>query len=414
MKLNSVTLSVIKDSRGEDTLRAEVKSGKIHAIAEVPSGKSRGSHEAFVLEPVKAVKKLDSIKEKILAADFKNQSDFDHFLIGLDATSNKKNLGGNLTLALSLAWARTKAKEEGVELYQYISSLFGKPLRKDVSFVPWPIFNVIEGGAHVHPELAEGQKNSLDIQEFQVIPTDHDFTKAFELGKQFYSKLKSYLEKKYNKENVVLGDEAGFSAPIKNNEEALQILSALIKANNFDLKIGLDIAANELFNRGSYFLNKKKYKVEELTHYYLDLFDKYRILSVEDPFGEEAFDDFANLKEEFLKKSGRKNSPFIITDDLTTTNPERLLTAIRKNSGGAIIIKPNQIGTLTETIEVAKMAEKAKWGKIVSHRSGETKDDFIADLAVGIQAWGIKAGAPARPERLAKYNRLLEIAEKFN
>lgn len=406
MRVNDLRIKVVPDSRGKDTLRAELKSGKTTLRAEVPSGKSRGNHEVFVLEPKKAIKKFESIKEQILKNDFKDQESFDDFLIALDNTPNKGNLGGNLILVLSMVWARAKAREEGGELYQYVNQLYGKKFDKKTFFMPWPIFNVIEGGVHA--------RNNLDFQEFQVIPQDYDFTKAFEVGNKFYNELKSVLEERCGKRNVSLGDEAGFSAPLKNNEAALEIIKDVIRKNNSDLKIGLDIAANQLFNKGHYFFDNRKFSPVELMDYYLNLTEKYDILSIEDPFFEDAFDDFANLKEEFLKRSGRKNSPFIITDDLTTTNPERFLTAIEKNAGGAIIVKPNQIGTLSETIKVAQMADRAGWGKVVSHRSGETKDDFIADLAVGIQAWGIKAGAPNKPERMAKYERLLKIQKSVS
>lgn len=395
MKLNEAELKIILDSRGEETLEAELKSDKFSASASVPSGKSRGAHEAFVLEPKLALQKIKSIKPQILSREFESQEEFDNFLISLDATPNKQNLGGNLILALSLAFARLKAKSEEKELFQYINQL----LRGSISLkLPRPIFNVINGGTHAN--------NNLNFQEFQIISAVSDFGMALGLGQEFYRKLKEFLEKKFGKENVSLGDEAGFSAAFKNNEETIEILAELIAKYNYPLRIGLDIAATQFYKDGYCFVDNKKYSAEELLEYYLKLIESYNILSLEDPFYEESFDDFAKLTQNLTQN---RRETLIIADDLTTTNPERLKIAIEKKAGNAILIKPNQIGTLTETLNVIKLAYENNWQAIVSHRSGETMDDFIADLAIGIAAWGIKAGAPAAPERMAKYERLLKI-----
>jgi enolase len=418
MKLIDANIKIIQDSRGKDTLEAELKSEDFSAIASVPSGKSKGTHEAFVLEPKKAIEKFQEIKPQILGREFESQEDFDNFLIKLDGTPNKQNLGGNLTLSLSLAFARLKAKNENLELFQYIKQ--NSKLKTQNSKLPKPIFNVINGGAH-----ATNPQSKLDFQEFQVIPEVEDFGIALSVAKEFYRRLGQFLENKFGKENITLGDEAGFSTPFKNNEEAIEILAELIAKNKYPLRIGLDIAATQMYQVSSkrYQVDGKEYSAEELKNLYLKLVDAYNILSVEDPFYEEAFDDSAKLnealcysiatrKEEEGGNRARKEK-LVITDDLTTTSPERLKTAIEKKSGNAILIKPNQIGTLTETLKVVKMAYENNWQAVVSHRSGETMDDFIADLSVAVGAWGIKSGAPAAPERLAKYERILAINSKF-
>ena len=402
MKVIKATIKIILDSHGEETLEAELKSGDILVSASVPSGKSKGAHEAFVLEPKKALEKFESIKPQILSREFETQEEFDNFLIQLDGTPNKQNLGANLILALSLAFGRLKAKSENKELFEYIRNNFQFSIFNFQS--PQPIFNMIEGGVHA--------KNKLDFQEFQVIPEVNDFGIALGLGQEFYRKLKEFLGQRFGKENVVLGDEAGFSCPFKKNEEAIEVLAELITKYNYPLKIGLDIAASQFYKDGQYLINGKNYSAEELKALYLKLIYAYKILSIEDPFYEESFDMFASLTSQINADGKQINADkqiLIITDDLTTTNPQGLQTAIDKKAGNAILIKPNQIGTLTETLNVVKLAYQNNWQAIVSHRSGETIDDFIADLAIGIAAWGIKAGAPAAPERMTKYERLLKI-----
>jgi len=401
MKILNVNLRIILDSRGKDTLEAELKNGNFSAKASVPAGKSTGKHEAFVLEPKKALEKFEEIKNLILEKDFENQEAFDNFLIQLDGTENKSNLGGNLILSLSLAFARLKAKSDNLELFEYISKLQNlKPKIKNLK----PIFNVINGGAH-----ATNKQSQLDFQEFQVIPEVEDFSLAFSMGKIFYRKLGDYLIEKFGKDNVVLGDEAGYSAPFQSSEEALDILAEVIAKYKHPLRIGLDVAASQFFKGDYYLIGGKKYSAEELKGYYLKLIETYNILSIEDPFSEESFDDFAKLAQDLARSHSKT---LIITDDLTATNFERLKKAINEKSGNAILIKPNQIGTLTETLKTIRLAYENNWQTIVSHRSGETVDDFIVDLAVGVNAWGLKSGAPAKPERLAKYERLLAIANK--
>ncbi len=404
MKIFDASVKIIKDSRGKETLEAELKSDSFSVLASAPSGESRGAHEAFVLEPKLALGKFAEIKGKILEESaswrINSQEEFDNFLISLDGTPNKSNLGGNLTLVLSLAFARLKAKSEGKELFKYIGDISG--IKHEVLRPPRPFFNVINGGAH-----ATHLESKLDFQEFQIILDTQDFGLALGLGQEFYRKLNEFLENKFGKENVILGDEAGFSCPFKSNEEAIEILADLILKHNYPLKIGLDVAASQFCKDGNYLIGGKNYSAEELENYYLQIIEAYKIFSIEDPFSEESFDDFAKLVQS-------KPETLIITDDLTTTNLKRLKIAIGKKSGNAILIKPNQIGTLTETIKVIKLAYKNNWQAVVSHRSGETMDSFIADLAVGVGAYGIKAGAPSAPERMAKYERILKISNCSN
>ncbi|OGM89559.1 hypothetical protein A3J77_01010, partial [Candidatus Wolfebacteria bacterium RBG_13_41_7] len=348
----------------------------------------------------------------------------------------KSNLGGNLTLVLSLTFARLKAKSENKELFQYIAQCLGSPMSQKLNgpilghqtslILPRPFFNVINGGAHAtHPE------SKLDFQEFQIIPDTQDFGLALGFGQEFYRKLKDFLENKFGKENVILGDEAGFSCPFKNNEEAIEILADLIAKYNYPLKIGLDTAATQFYlpaealakegKSGKYLIDGKSYSAEELKDFYLKLIEAYGIFSIEDPFFEESFDDFSGLMRDLQSKEIGNNfgksdfqKTLIIADDLTTTNFERLKVAIKKKSGNAILVKPNQIGTLTETLNVIKLAYENTWQAVISHRSGETMDSFIADLAAGAGAFGIKAGAPSAPERMAKYDRILKISNCSN
>ncbi|MBI5079540.1 phosphopyruvate hydratase [Candidatus Wolfebacteria bacterium] len=427
MKIADINAKIILDSRRKETIEVGLRAADFLSKASVPSGKSRGRHEAFVLEPRQAMEKLSEIKPLILSASaggrIENQRDFDNFLISLDASENKENLGGNLILALSLAFARLKAKSENLELFEYIRDNFQLPITllrsnspKGHYKLPRPIFNVINGGAH-----SAQPKSRLAFQEFQVIPTLNDFKIAFAVGKEFYFKLGNVLDKRFGAD-VRLGDEAGYSAPFKNNEEALEVLYELILKHRYPLKIGLDAAASQFYKsdaagkkskktQGFYLIDGKQIAAAELKDLYASMVRAYDIVSIEDPFEEESFEDFADLLARTSAQTEEKI--LIIADDLTVTNSKRLKTAIDKKSGNAILIKPNQIGTLTETLDVVELARQNGWQSVVSHRSGETMDDFIADLAVGVGAWGVKAGAPAKEERLAKYDRLLEISQKI-
>jgi enolase len=369
------------------------------ASASAPSGKSTGTHEAFVLEPSKALAMFESFKQDVLSKDFADQKEFDNFLIALDGTENKERIGGNLILVLSLAFAHIKAQEEGKELFRYIRDISGLEI-VGTRMVRYPIFNVINGGAHA--------ENKLDFQEFQVIPMVEGFAEALRVGKEFYEKLGEAIRQKFGAEHVTLGDEAGYSAPFESNEEAIALMKSVIAANNFQLRIGLDVAASGFFEDGGYMVEGKRMSSQELLGMYYDLIYRYNILALEDPFEQEAFGDFKTL---YQRLNQGNLDAMLITDDLTTTNPKRFDQAIREQVGNTILIKLNQIGSLTETLRVIRMAYSNNWKVIVSHRSGETMDDFIADLAVAVGAWGLKSGAPGKPERLVKYDRVIAIEE---
>ena len=393
MKISDANLKIILNSRGEETLEVALNMDMFLAKASAPSGKSRGSYEAAVLEPPEAISKFENIKPQILNNDWQTQEEFDKFLISLG--------GANLMLVLSLAFARLKAKIENIELFQYINNISQIKIEKFT--LPKPIFNIINGGVH------SGQQDcKLEFQEFQVIPIVDDFALGLSIVKEGYRKLGEFLVEKFEKNQVLLGDEAGYSAPFQSNEEVLDILWDFINEHNYPLRIGLDLAASQFYNKEKlvYFVDGKEYSAEELKKYYLELIDRYQLISLEDPFEEEDFDSFTKLREE-------AKDILIITDDLTTTNPERLKITIEKKAGNTILIKPNQIGTLTETLNVVRIAYENGWQAVVSHRSGETMDSFISDLAVGVGSWGLKAGAPGAPERLVKYERILEIREKI-
>ena len=404
MKLKEVEIRIISDSRGQETLEAEMESdsGK-KSQASIPSGKSRSAYEAFVLEPAKAKNIFEKeVKEKILEHNFSYQDKFDEFLIKLDGTSDKRRLGGNLILVLSLAWARLKAKEEKIELFRYINKIYRGGANIVHPTLPRMIFNMINGGAH--------GKNNLEFQEFQVIPQHATILEGLKEARKFYRALEKELDSKFGKDEIELGDEAGFSVDLKGNEQALKILKEVSRKvsflDKFSFDLSLDVAANSFYKDGKYEVNGEKWDVKELVDYYEHLIGKYGIMVMEDPFFEDAFHDFSELN--------KRKGIYIVADDLTSTNPHRISMAINNNSADAVIIKPNQIGSLTETIEASKLAHKAGWQLIVSHRSGETEDDFIADLAVGLNAWGIKAGAPETKYRLNKYFRLAEIEKKLN
>lgn len=403
MKIHDIAVAIIPDSRAQDTLEVTLSwdnNGQVvSAKASAPSGKSTGVHEAFVLDPAKAQAMLASIKQDILAKDFANQKEFDDFLITLDGTENKERIGGNLILTLSLAFARLKAQEEGKELFQYIRDISGLEIVGH-RMVKYPIFNVINGGAHAN--------NKLDFQEFQVIPMVDDFEEGYRIGKEYYEKLGEAIRQKFGADTVTLGDEAGYSAPFESNEDAIALMKSVIAANNYPLRIGMDVAATSFFTDGGYMVDGKRLSSQELLGIYYDLIFRYDILSFEDPFEQEAFNDFKMLYTR-LNQGGLDT--YIITDDLTTTNPKRFERAITEQVGNAILVKLNQIGSLTETLHVVRMAYSNNWKVIISHRSGETMDDFIADLAVAVGAWGLKSGAPGKPERTVKYDRVVAIEQ---
>lgn len=401
-----IKLNVIKDSRGHDTLEVSMNASGYVATASVPAGKSTGTHEAIALEPWKAVNMFEQIRPAIKNQEEATQKEFDSLLCELDGTENKSHLGANLTLALSLAFARIKSQQAQIPLWQFIASNTEK---KGKNKFPRPFFNVINGGVHVKVpsswQDAKGRLLRLDFQEFQITPSTDEYDVGLATAQEAYRKLKNELEKKFGTDHVRMGDEAGFFAPFKSNYEALECIHNLCEKSHYPLAVGMDAAASQMYESGLYRVEKHQIDASELKKLYESIIDEYGVVALEDPFDEEDFNHFAQLTKE-------AKDIHVITDDLTTTNTARLATAIEKKAGNTLLVKPNQIGTLTETLEAVSMAHKNGWETMVSHRSGETEDSFIADLAVGIGAWGFKSGAPATVYRMNKYNRLLQIYQE--
>jgi len=402
----SIKAKEILDSNGRPTIEVELIHGAAGFFASVPSGVSIGKYEAVELRDKdgKGVKKaIENIEKIIVPAlakeDPLNQKRIDGALIKLDGTKNKSKLGANAILAVSIAVCRFGAKTKKIPLYSYISQLFGKSA--SIQDLPKPSFNLIEGGKHGEVGLA--------FQEFMVVPQKETFQDNLKAGKAIYQELKKILEEKFGKKNVKLSAEGAFAPPIKRISEALDfILAAAEKAGQKGhFKIALDAAASEFFENNYYKAERTLFSKKELLDFYESLIEKYPIISIEDPFEENNFESFAELK----KGMGRK--AIIFGDDLTVSNVGRIELAREKKSISGLILKPNQIGTVTETLEAAKLARDFGWKIMVSNRAGETEDDFIADLAVGIGADFIKSGAPFPKERMAKYNRLLAIEKEL-
>lgn len=398
----------ILDSRGNPTLESEIwlESGVV-ASAAVPSGASTGSFEAVelrdggqrymgkgVLDAVQNVN--DRIAPEVIGLEASEQNYIDRVMIELDGTPNKASLGANAVLGVSLAIARAAAMDAQMPLWSYIGGLGPFSL-------PTPMMNVVNGGKHAD--------NNLDIQEFMIVPHGAEcFSEALRMGTETYHSLKKILAQKGL--STALGDEGGFAPNLRSNSEALEIIISAIEKAGYvpgeDISLALDVAATEIFDDNIYkFAGEgKSFSSEELTGYYADLCSRYPVLSIEDGMSEE---DWAGWNAMRTRLGG---SIQIVGDDLFVTNPERLTRGIEERSANAILIKLNQIGTLTETLQVIHMAQSNSMGTIISHRSGETSDAFISDLSVATCAGQIKTGAPARVDRVAKYNQLLRIEEE--
>lgn len=396
----------ILDSRNNPTVEVELEIDKGSFKASVPSGASVGKYEAKELRDreerykgkgvLKAVNNINKIiAPKIQEMDLSNQAGIDNLMIELDGTKDKSKLGANAVLAVSIAVCRAGAVLKNIPLYQYIAQIAGRV--SDSYEMPSPCFNIINGGLHAG--------NDLDIQEFMVVPQESSFSENLEAGKRIYDFLKMVLKKNLGERGLKIGDEGGFAPLISKTYEALDLIKQAIK-NYPDTKIGLDCAGSQLFHSGKYRLDQKFFNKKELLSFYQDLIKKYPIIFIEDPFYEEDWDAF----QEFTKRAGNKIN--IIGDDLLTTNISRMKQAQDKKACNGMILKPNQIGTVTEVLKAANLAKSYGWKIIVSHRSGETEDDFIADLSKGIGAEHIKSGAPITKERMSKYNRLKEIEQE--
>ena len=403
MKITKIKAREILDSRGNPTVEVDVYVGSKLFRAAVPSGASTGKHEAVELRDkqkrflgkgvLKAVNNVNKIiAPKLKGKNPKSQEEIDKLMIALDGTSNKSKLGANAILGVSLAVARAGA--DGKPLYKYLVKL-----SKTKPRLPRAFFNVINGGKHAGNQLA--------IQEFMISPKMKTFKENLRVGSEIYHTLKSVILKKYGKDAINVGDEGGFAPPLKNAKEALDILTRAVTKAGYKGKvdIAVDAAASEFYKKGKYEIDNKKLTPKQLLNYYLKLIKKYHIISLEDPFQEEDFTSFAELT--------KKSKIQIVGDDLLVTNQKRIETAIKNKSCNCLLLKVNQIGTITEAINAAKLAFKNNWKVMVSHRSGETEDTFIADLVAALGCGQIKSGAPCRSERTAKYNQLLRIEEEF-
>ena len=398
----------VLDSRGNPTVEAEIYTGKFSASAIVPSGASIGKHEAIELRDaankryngkgvLAAVKNVNSIlSKKLIGLDCRNQEEIDQLMIELDGTANKSKLGANAILAVSMAVCKAGALHNNIPLYNHIQNLSGS----DRISLPIPQLNIINGGKHA------GMKD--DIQEHMIMPNGFNrFSESLMAGVEAYHKLKDILKKKFGAQGILLGDEGGFAPKITDMNERLGLINQAIAGAGYNNKISLalDCASSEFFYGNHYIIGKNKYSSGELIDFYKGLIKKYDIVSIEDGMAEDDWEGWQQLNKEIGGKVQ------LVGDDLLVTNAERINKAISKKACNSLLLKTNQIGTITESINAAKLAFKNKWRVVVSHRSGETEDFFIADLAVGLNAGQSKFGAPARSERTAKYNRLLRIEE---
>ena len=400
------------DSRGNPTIEATIFSDDGHqASAIVPSGASTGTYEAFELRDkeskdylgksvLNAVENINGvILKKLNNFDIFNQREIDNNLIELDGTKQKSKLGANSILSVSIATSKLAAKSKGMSLFKYLGG-------NKANQLPLPLMNIINGGAHAN--------NSLRIQEFMIRPENpKTFTEAVRMCFLVINNLKKIINEKNL--STTVGDEGGFAPALENNEDAIDFILQSIEKSGFkpekDISICLDVASNELHKNGKYSVKSSKFEDTKSTiDYYLDLIDKYPIQSIEDPFSEDDWSSWTNFTN-VLKSKNKKTQ--IVGDDLFVTNKERLLKGIKEEAANSILIKPNQIGTLTETMDVIDLAQKNGYKTIISHRSGDSEDTFIADLAVASNSSQIKTGSLARSERVAKYNRLLAIEEEL-
>ncbi|XP_060201315.1 enolase-like [Lycium barbarum] len=423
--ITSVKARQIFDSRGNPTVEVDVScSNGVFARAAVPSGASTGVYEALELRDggsdylgkgvSKAVNNVNSIiGPALIGKNPTDQTALDNFMVHeLDGTQNewgwcKQKLGANAILAVSLAVCKAGAAVRNVPLYKHIADLAGN--KKLV--LPVPAFNVINGGSHAG--------NKLAMQEFMILPVGAaNFKEAMKMGSEIYHHLKAVIKKKYGQDATNVGDEGGFAPNIQENKEGLELLKTAIEKAGYTGKvvIGMDVAASEFYLKDkSYDLNfkeenndgKAKISGDQLKDLYKSFVSEYPIVSIEDPFDQDDWEHYAKMTTEMGEQVQ------IVGDDLLVTNPKRVAKAIAEKSCNALLLKVNQIGSVTESIEAVKMSKKAGWGVMTSHRSGETEDTFIADLAVGLSTGQIKTGAPCRSERLAKYNQLLRIEEEL-
>lgn len=418
MSIQRIHARSIYDSRGNPTVEVDLYTDKGLFRAGVPSGASTGIHEALELrDNIKsehlgkgvnqAVKNVNEIIAPALIAQNFNvteQEKIDNFMLNLDGTKNKSKLGANAILGVSIAVAKAGAAQKGVPLYRHIADLAG---HKEI-IMPVPAFNVINGGSHAG--------NKLAMQEFMLLPTGaSNIRDALRIGSEIYHNLKNVIKAKYGLDACNVGDEGGFAPNIQDNMEGLELLKVAIEKAGYTgkVQIGMDVAASEFYENGKYNLDFKSKEpnpasivsADELAQIYQDMIKNYPVVSIEDAFEQDDWPAWTKFQSE---------TPIqLVGDDLTVTNTERIRTAIEKKACNCLLLKVNQIGSVTESIASCKLAQSNGWGVMVSHRSGETEDSFIADLVVGLGTGQIKTGAPCRSERLAKYNQLLRIEEEL-
>ena len=398
----------VLDSRANPTVEVEVTlAGGVRARASVPSGASTGASEAIELRDgeharygckgvLRAVDNVNrTLRSHIVGQEAESQLLIDSEMIRADGSANKSNLGANSLLGISLAVARAAATHAGIPLYRYIGGLRAGRL-------PVPMMNIFNGGQHAD--------NNVDIQEYMLVPVGAtSFGQALRIGAEVYHTLRKVLKQEGMATTV--GDEGGYAPNLRSNEDALRYLMVAIDEAGYvagrDVCLALDVAASEFCHDGRYTFEGREMTSDALIDYYDSLISRYPILSIEDGLAEDDWHGWQAM----TARLGRRIR--LVGDDLFTTNPSRIARGTRERAGNALLVKPNQIGTLSETLYAIRMAEAAGYSIIISHRSGETEDDFIADLAVGVRAPFIKTGAPARSERVAKYNRLLRIEEEL-
>ncbi|EPS70951.1 enolase, partial [Genlisea aurea] len=417
-KVKSIRARQIVDSRGNPTVEVDLitEDDSVYRSA-VPSGASTGIYEALEMRDgdegvyggkgvLNAVKNVNQVLgPKLIGIDVRNQSEVDALMLEIDGTPNKSKLGANAILGVSLSVCRAGAGSNKLPLYRHIQQLSAT----EELLMPVPAFNVINGGSHAG--------NNLAMQEFMILPVGADsFSQALQMGSEVYHILKGIIKKKYGQDACNVGDEGGFAPNVQDNREGLVLLMEAIQKSGYTdkIKIGMDVAASEFLTEdGKYDLDFKNrpndgsrvVEASRLVDLYREFVGSFPIVSIEDPFDQDDWDSWAALRSSVGIQ--------LVGDDLLVTNPKRIAEAIRKKACNALLLKVNQIGTVTESIQAALDSKAAGWGVMVSHRSGETEDNFIADLAVGLASGQIKTGAPCRSERLAKYNQLLRIEEEI-
>lgn len=401
MKITNLYAREILDSRGNPTVECELTTENFTVRASVPSGASTGTNEALELRDgdsryhgkgvTKAVNNVNTIIKNALIGKELNQKVLDNLLLELDGTKNKTNLGANAILSVSLCIMKAIAKSQNKDIYE----LFDGPYT-----MPYPMMNIINGGVHA--------TSSLEIQEFMIVPNQSTFKERLRCGAEVFQTLKSIL--KQNGFSTSVGDEGGFAPTFKTIEEALDYIMLAIKESGYipgkDVNLALDAAASEFYKDVKYTINKKELTKEELINYYIKLTETYPIISIEDAFSEDDINSIKKLTELI------GNKIMLVGDDYFVTNIEYLQKGITEKYNNAILLKANQIGTITEMLETIKLAKNAGFKTIISHRSGETEDTFISQMAVGLNLGYIKTGSLCRGERIAKYNELLRIEEK--